>query len=157
MITMYEVMKNAISHGTYKLAEVQQRIKRLYALGDLTEEQMEELLELATSGASADAERPGAVEMIMSLAEMVAALEARVEALEGANDNGGDDGPGDEQKPEYEAWKPWDGISNDYQYGAIVSHNDKLWISVYHGQNVWEPGVVGTESMWKPYTADSEA
>ena len=156
MITMYEVMKNAISHGGYKLLEVQQRIKRLYALGDLTEEQMDELLQLAASGASADAERPGAVEMIMSLAEMVAALEARVEALEGANDNGSSDDSGEEEQPKYEAWKPWDGISSDYQCGAIVSHNDKLWISVYKGQNVWEPGVVGTENLWHLYTADDE-
>ena len=80
MITIYEVMKNAISQGGYKLLEVQQRIKRLYALGDLTEEQMDELLQMAAEGASADSERPSDVEMIMSLAEMVAALEARVEA-----------------------------------------------------------------------------
>ena len=94
--------------GGYKLLEVQQQIKRLYALGDITEEQMDELLQLAAEGASADAERPSDVEMIMSLAEMVAALEARVEALEGSNSGGGDD----EEQPEYESWKPWDGISN---------------------------------------------
>ena len=152
MLTMYEVMKNAITHGGYKLLEVQQRIKRLYALGDITEEQMVELLQLAAEGASADAERPSAVEMIMSLAEMVAALEDRLEALEGANDNGGGDDSGEEEQPEYPAWKPWDGISNDYQYGAIVSHNGKLWISVFNGQNVWEPGVAGTESLWQPYS-----
>lgn len=154
MITMYEVMKNAISKGGYKLLEVQQRIKRLYALGDLTEEQMDELLQMAADGASAESERPSDVEMIMSLAEMVAALEARVEALEGSNSGGGDDGGSDEEQPEYESWKPWDGISNDYQYGAIVSHKDKLWISVFNGQNVWEPGVVGTENLWQLYTAD---
>lgn len=152
MMTMYEVMKNAITHGGYKLLEVQQRIKRLYALGDITEEQMNELLQLAAEGASADAERPSAVEMIMSLAEMVAALEARVEALEGANDDGGGNGQGDEEQPEYEEWQPWDGISDKYQYGAIVSHNGKLWISVFNGQNVWEPGVAGTESLWQPYS-----
>ena len=51
MITIYEVMKNAISQGGYKLLEVQQRIKRLYALGDLTEEQMDELLQMAAERA----------------------------------------------------------------------------------------------------------
>lgn len=155
MLTMYEVMKNAITHGGYKLLEVQQRIKRLYALGDLTEEQMDELMQLAADGASADAERPSDTEMIMSLAEMVAALEARLEALEGSNDNSGGDDPGEEEKPEYPAWKPWDGISNDYQYGAIVSHNEQLWISVFNGHNVWEPGLVG-ENLWKPYSPEDE-
>ena len=151
MITMYDVMKKAISSGGYKLLEVQRRIKRLYALGDITEEQMDELLELANKGASADSERPELAEMIMSLAETVEALASRVEALESGNNGGGNDNPGDEEQPEYAAWKPWDGISDDYQYGAIVSHKDELWISVYNGQNVWEPGVVGTEAMWQKY------
>ena len=43
-------------------------------------------------------------------------------------------------------WKPWDGISKDYAYGAIVSHNGQLWESVYNGQNVWEPG--SGDSLW---------
>ena len=29
-----------------------------------------------------------------------------------------------------------------------VSHNGKIWISLIDN-NVWEPGVVGTESLWK--------
>ena len=65
MMTMYEVMKNAITHGDYKLLEVQQRIKRLYALGDITEVQMNDLLQLAAEDASADAERPSDVEEII--------------------------------------------------------------------------------------------
>ena len=61
-------------------------------------------------------------------------------------------GSGGGEEPEYPEWKPWDGISKDYQKGAIVSHNGELWESVYDGQNVWQPGAPGTENMWVKYT-----
>ena len=83
--------------------------------------------------------------MIQSLASQIEALEARVKALEG-NDDGG------EEPIPYAEWKPWDGISKDYQKGAIVSCNGVLWESVFDGQNVWEPGTAGTESLWVKYT-----
>ena len=142
---MYEVLKSVISAGGYKLTEIQHKIKKLYVLGDLTEEQVDELFALASGGVSTDAERPKTYAMIQSLASQIEALESRVKALEG-NDDGGD-----EPIP-YAEWKPWDGISNDYQKGAIVSHNGELWESVFDGQNVWMPGNPGTENLWVKYT-----
>ena len=135
---MYEVIKSVIAAGGYKLAEIQHKVKKLYVLGDITEEQMDELLSLAAGGVSTDAERPENLELIRNLAERVTTLESRVKALEGEESD----------VPAYPAWKPWDGISKDYQQGAIVSHNGQLWESVFAGQNVWEPGTAGTETMW---------
>lgn len=137
---MYEVIKSVIAAGGYKLAEIQHKVKKMYILGGITEEQMDELLALAAVGVSAEAERPENLELIRNLAEKVAALESRVAALEGAEDS----------QEEHPAWKPWNGISDDYQQGAVVSHNGQLWQSVFAGQNVWEPGAAGTESMWIP-------
>ncbi len=139
---MYEILKSVISAGGYKLADIQRKIKKLFIYGDLTEEQTDELLAMASGGISADAERPETLEMLQSLAEKVKALEERVATLEGG---------GDEDQTEYPAWKPWDGISKDYQKGAIVSHNGELWQSNHDGQNVWEPGTPGTESLWVKY------
>ena len=139
---MYEILKSVISAGGYKLADIQHKVKKLYILGDLTEEQMDELLAMASGGISADAERPETLALIQTLAEKVKTLEERVTALEGG---------GNEEQPEYPAWKPWDGISKDYQKGAIVSHNGELWQSDYAGQNVWEPGTPGTEALWVKY------
>lgn len=138
---MYNVMKAVISAGGFKLAEILHKIKKLYAIGDLTEEQMDELLRMATGGISADAERPEVMAMLQSLAD-------RIEALEKKFAESGEPG---EDPTEYEVWKPWDGISNKYQYGAIVSHGEKLWQSTYNGQNVWEPGAPGTETLWVVY------
>lgn len=134
---MFEIIMAAIASGNYKLTEMQVKIHRMYIRGALTEEQMEQLLNMASGGVNADAERPDVLEMLQSLAKRIEAIEKQI---------------GQEDDPEeHEAWKPWDGISNKYQYGDIVSHNGKLWISVFHGQNVWEPGTAGTETLWSEY------
>ena len=130
---MYEIIKSVISKRGYKLAEVQHKIKKLYVLGDLTEEQADKLLTLASNGASTDAERPETIAMLQSLADRVKALEDKL----------ADGQTGTEGTDEYPVWKAWDGVSTDYQQGAIVSHNGKLWKSTVEGQNVWEPGVYG--------------
>ena len=41
------------------------------------------------------------------------------------------------------------GPENAYQLGDKVTHNGKTWESTFDGDNVWEPGVVGTEACWK--------
>lgn len=140
---MKNIMKHVIAGGGYRLAEMQFKIKKLYALGDLSEKDMEQLLALASLGASAEAERPEVLDMLTGLAEKLAGLEDRVKKLEGGEDNSGETG-------EYSGWKPWDGISDCYQPGAIVTHKDKTWISVFQGQNVWEPGAAG-EQFWTEY------
>lgn len=141
---MYDVIRSAIAAGGYRLADMQYKIKKLFVLGDLTEAEMEQLLEMASGGVSADAERPETLQLIHALDEKISALDARVKALEGQPDEP------DVPEGEYPAWKPWDGISNDYQPGAIVKHNGKVWISTFAGQNVWEPGTVG-DQFWKEY------
>lgn len=142
---MYDILKNVISAGGYKLTEIQHKVKKLYIMGDITEAQMDELLSMASSGVSTDAERPETLKLIQTLAEKINGLESRVAVLEGGNADSG-------EQTEYPEWKPWDGISGDYQNGAIVSHNGELWQSVFGGQNVWEPGTAGTESLWVKYT-----
>jgi len=148
---MYDVIKSVISAGGYKLTEIQHKIKKMYILGDLTEAQMDALLAMASGGVSPDAERPETLVMMKSLSDRITAVEARVSAIE----NGNSEGSNDEQ-PAYPVWKPWDGICDDYQYGAIVSHNGELWESVFEGQNVWEPGAPGTEALWVKYTPEDK-
>ena len=78
------------------------------------------------------------------MSQRIDGLEKRLAALEG-----------EEPEPEeYEEWKPWDGVSNKYQLGAIVTHNGKLWESTFNGQNVWEPGAPGTDNLWKVYSTE---
>ncbi|MEE1200806.1 MAG: hypothetical protein U0L09_09145 [Christensenellales bacterium] len=144
---MFEVLKSVILTGGFKLTDIQYKIKKLYALGDIDEAQMEELLQMASGGVSPDAERPETLVLIQSLSERIDGLEARVKALEG----------GEEPEPfEYPEWEPWDGISNKYQPGAIVAHKGELWESIFNGQNVWEPGAAGTENLWEKFYPEGE-
>lgn len=139
---MFNVIKSAISAGGYKLTEIQNKIRKFYMMGNLTEAELDELLALASDGVSVDAERPETLTLIQNLAAEIEALKARVQALEGGEN------PEQPDQPEYEEWKPWDGISNKYQKGAVVSHKGKVWESIFEGQNVWEPDTIGTEAMW---------
>lgn len=143
---MYKVLKSVISAGGYKLTEIQHKAKKLYVTGDLTEEQLDELLSLASQGVSADAERPEVMDMLRSLADRVTALENKQAAQEDS----------EEDTAEVEDWQPWDGISDKYQLGAVVSHNGRTWESTYNGQNVWEPGAPGI-TMWKDITEEVTA
>lgn len=139
---MINVMKSVIANGGYKLTEIQRKVKKLYLIGDISESQMDELLHLAAEGVCAEAERPEMTEIVRTLAEQIESLAARISALEGGEA---------ETEKSYPAWMPWNGISKNYPQGAIVSHNEKLWISVFNGQNVWEPNTVGAD-FWVPYT-----
>ena len=141
---MKVIFENVIRSGNYKLVDMQHKIKKSYVENDITEAEMNELLDMAARGANLNGERPGEDVRFAFLLERIEKLEAEVfkEEIDG------DMGEGTETEPEVEAWKPWDGISNKYQPGAIVAHNDKIWESIFPGQNVWEPGTQGTENMW---------
>ena len=141
---MYNVFKSVIDAGEFKFAEIRHKIMKLYAIGEMTETEMDTLLAMASNHVSSDAERPETLAMLKSLSDRMDAIEARLNSM-------GDVPP--EESTEYPAWEPWNGMSNQYQPGAIVSHNSKLWQSTYDGQNVWEPGAVGIdERFWVEYT-----
>lgn len=142
---MYAIMKQRIENGGYKLADVQHRIKKLYALGSFDDLQMEELLMLAQNGANSEAERPETLAMIRDLAGRVDKLEDQMRAMQSDDESE----PADPGAPvEYPEWQAWNGVSDDYQKGSVVRHDGKLWISVYDGQNVWQPGTV---SFWEEF------
>ncbi|MCD7881066.1 MAG: hypothetical protein LUG47_05280 [Clostridiales bacterium] len=149
---MYDTLWQLIATGNYTLADITNKINVFWAESQLTDEQRTELLALAVENISTDQEKPELETTVEKLAARVTALEEAVTALQGDT---GDSGSGGSSA--YPEWTSWDGVSDNYQYGAIVSHNGTLWISVYNGQNVWEPGVTGTESLWQAYTADAES
>jgi len=142
---MFTLMQNTINSGNYKFMDLQQRIARLYAMGNISEAELDELLAMAVEKATPDAERPELLQLILSLFAKVEALTARVKALENGNAAALDAGSED-----YPAWEPWDGLSNQYQPGAIVSHKEQLWQSTFQGQNVWELSTVGSQ-FWTQY------
>lgn len=53
----------------------------------------------------------------------------------------------DDPSIEFPEWRQPTGAQDAYQKGDKVSHNSKHWVSDVDG-NVWEPGAVGTETLW---------
>lgn len=59
-------------------------------------------------------------------------------------------GTADTPTEEVPEWEQPDS-TNPYTLGARVKHNGKVWESLV-ANNVWEPGVVGTETVWREVT-----
>lgn len=137
---MYDMILRIITSGDYKLPDITNKINTMWITGNLTDDQRDNLLSQAAEHLDPETERPENLEMLEKLATRVTDLEKRMSKLEGKSENTG-----------YPEWVPWDGLSDNYQYGDIVAHNGKIWKSTYNGQNVWEPGTVGTESLWVEY------
>lgn len=73
---MYSFIKSIIETGNFKLSDMETRIKRLYVTGDLTEEQVPELLALAAENAS-DAVNANLYDMVVDLMHRVDAIESK--------------------------------------------------------------------------------
>ena len=71
---MKDFLESIILTGKYKLEDMESRIKKLYATGDLNETEMVELLNLAAEKADDNVQ--------LDVAAMIADLEQRVAALE---------------------------------------------------------------------------
>lgn len=140
---MYDIIRNVIESGNFKLADMQIKIDTLWVQGNLTEGQRTELIYIMKEYLNPETETPEQEELYRQILEKYTALEERVSKIE----NGGiiPDPPG----VVIPVWEPWDGISDRYQYGAVVAIDQKYYISTYQGQNTWMPGSIGTDGLWK--------
>lgn len=141
----YKLFEDVINTKKFKLDEMRAKIKKCYIVGDINEEEQNELLTLVSQNINPEAERPEWLAVAQILFDKIEVLEKRVVTLEGVEPST------PEESGEYEKWTAWDGISDKYQYGDIVEHNGVLYESIYSGLNVWEPGIQGTEALWKVY------
>ena len=150
---MYKIVKNVIESGDFKLADMSKKIDTLWVQGDLTDEQRTELLALMKENVKPESETPEVLVMCKLLKAELELLRERVTRLE----NGGV-APEPPVGVVIEPWEPWDGISDRYKYGAVVTIDQKYYISTYQGQNTWMPGSMGTEGLWKEISKeDAEA
>lgn len=150
---MYEIVKNVIVSGNFKLKDMSKKIDTLWVQGDLTEEQRTELISLMKEHLNPESEKPEQIELYKQILAKYDALEERVRKLEN-----GEVKPEPAPSVEVPVWEPWDGISDRYQYGAVVTIDQKYYISTFQGQNTWMPGSLGTEGLWKEISKeDAEA
>lgn len=143
---MYDIIKDLINNKNYQLVDMITKINKLWLEYQLTDEQRDELIELANANINIDNEKPELQNQIDTLSDYIKnTLEPRIKALE--------EGQTVEPPPEeYPAWAPYDGVVNmGYDYGDKVSHNGFNWINMLQGmKNIWEPGASGIdERYWK--------
>lgn len=122
---MFETVQTIINGGDYDLADLSRRIKTLFALGDLSEEEMTQLLDSAADNADQDAMLPDVVERVGALETRIAAVEERVGKLEA----GGVE-PSDPEEP-VDEWPEWvRPVSKDTQYhkGDKVTFNGQHYM-----------------------------
>lgn len=148
---MFEFFKSQILAGEYDLLKMRERIIAVYATGQLTTEEFDQLLTLAGEHADPVAsmapleDRFGVV--LEKLAELTAAIEeltARVAALEAGDDvePGEDPGPEEPDAPSYPEWVQPLGAGvpgfSPYSMGDRVMYNGKVYESTINN-NVWSP------------------
>ena len=124
---MFETFQTIINAGGYDLADLTERIKTLYALGELSNDEMTQLLDSAAANANQDAMLPDMSERVGALETRIAAVEERVGKLEA----GGVE-PGEPEEPADE-WPEWvRPTSKDTQYnkGDKVTFNGRHYMCV---------------------------
>lgn len=122
---MFETFQTIVNAGGYDLADLTERIKTMYVMGELTEDEMKQLLDSAAANADQDTLLPDVSERVGALETRIAAVEERVGKLEA--------GGVEPDKPEEPAdeWPEWvRPVSKDTQYnkGDKVTFNGQHYV-----------------------------
>ena len=133
---MLETFQTIINAGGYDLADLTERIKTLYAMGELTEEEMKQLLEQAQANAKPDDSYAPLAERVKAIEEWETTVEERLAKLKSGSstDHGKPEDPTDEW-PEYV--QPT-GAHDAYHVGDKITYNGKHYTCIYDGC-VWTP------------------
>ena len=130
---MYQTIKSVIQAGRYELNDMLRKIDTLWVQGDLSDEQREELVDLARESADPAASYAPLQEQIDQAFAQIKALGDRVAKLEA--------GETPEPSPEPEEWPEWvqpTGAHDCYNTGDKVTYNGQHYVSKIDG-NVWSP------------------
>lgn len=130
---MYQIIHDVITSKRYELRDMLSKIDTIWVQGDLTDEQREELVELARDNADPAASYAPLQEQINQAFAQIKALADRVAKLEA--------GETPEPAPEPEEWPAWvqpTGAHDCYNTGDKVTYNGKHYVSKLDG-NVWSP------------------
>ena len=146
---MHEILKSTIESRDFVVSDIKHKVDTLWIEGVLTNEQREELVQLVFEYANPDTQAPELKNLITKVLKEIEDIKDRVEKLEGNDET-------DPEKPNIiPKWKSWDGISNEYQPGVVVQHNNKYYQNALGTQNTWEPGGEGIdERFWKEITKE---
>lgn len=125
---MYEIIKNVIEKQDFDLREMLYKIAKMYIEGYITEEEKEELEEIARNNAKSENSYTPLQEQIDDLYSKYEELYKLIKADEPEN-------PVEEEYPEY---KQPTGAHDAYNTGAKITFKGERWEALQDGL-VWSP------------------
>lgn len=139
---MYSVIKDVITKGSYELVDILNKINKLWVENSLTEEERDELIDLARTNANPDnsyaplqKQIEEVYKEITSLKGLIDGLDARVLAIEKGSPQEPIDPPVEEEYPEY---KQPTGAHDAYNVGDKITFEGKKYECLINGC-VWNP------------------
>lgn len=133
---MFETFQTLINAGGYDLAGLSKRIKTLFALGELSEDEMKQLLEQAQGNAKPDDSYAPLADRVKAIEEWETTVEERLNKLEADSPTE----PGDPEEPgnEWPEYKQPTGAHDAYRVGDKITYNGKHYTCIYDGC-AWTP------------------
>lgn len=133
---MFETFQTIINAGGYDLADLTQRIKTMYAMSELTEEEMKQLLEQAQADAKPDDSYAPLADRVKAIEEWETTVEERLNKPEADSPTE----PGESEKPadKWPEYKQPTGAHDAYHVGDKITYNGKYYTCVLDGC-VWPP------------------
>lgn len=132
---MFTTFQTIINAGGYDLADLIQRIKTMYAMSELTEDEMGQLLEKARDNAKPDYSYAPLADRVKAIEEWETAVEERLAKLEGTSTD-----PGEPEEPadEWPEYKQPTGAHDAYHVGDKITYKGKHYTCILDGC-VWTP------------------
>lgn len=133
---MFATFQTIINTGGYDLADLTQRIKTMYAMGEFTEDEMEQLLKQAQDNAKPDDSYAPLADRVKAIEEWETTIEERLSKLETGSQT--DPGALEESADEWPEYKQPTGAHDAYHVGDKITYNGKHYTCIYAGC-VWDP------------------
>lgn len=133
---MFATFQTIINVGGYDLTDLTKRIKSVYAMGELSEDEMGQLLEQAQTNAKPDDSYAPLADRVKAIEEWETNIEERLSKLETGSQT--DHGEPKEPADEWPEYKQPTGAHDAYHVGDKITYNGKHYTCIYDGC-VWTP------------------
>lgn len=133
---MYEVIRDVIRSKDFELKDILNKINTVWVRGELTQEEMTELTELARNNARTENSYASLQEQIDNTNSRIDKLEERIAKLESTGETGTEDST--ESEEEYPEYVQPTGAHDAYKIGDKITYNGKKYTCKLDNC-VWSP------------------
>ena len=148
---MYEIIKNVILAENYELVDILKKINTVWIESNITDEQKQELDELARTNAKAENSYAPLQKQLDNTNARIDSLEERIAKLEGETTEEPSEPVQEDEYPEYV--QPT-GAHDAYNIGMGCTFNGEKYICLINGC-VWDP--ITYPAGWQKVTETAES